>query len=786
MKSYVFLKKWNLYANRIVKYIENRNFTNFIQSYQDLYVIKNNINYNPGNGVSSSLVLNWMEDWTPTYLLVVDESDNIISTWFVMELKRTAKGQYVVSIKRDSINDFYNDVITATTYIDRCHIPTTNPAIYNSEGFSFNQIKKEERLLKENCAWIVGYIARNAPVATGSQTGVEISASIANTWDYTSENFPIPELLPSFTAKKTTYVTTSINIAVQSLINNKSIYIESPLQIGADGAVYYDSANTNFIITATNPTYAFSTTKQQHALTLIDEWIGSNEYNISQAIAASNPYSYTLEELNSINGQIIKIGERLGRIDVKPSKNSITSTGAIMGISPDVALSLENLITEYSDILNVGTDINAQFLNFTKQRYEINLIEVNTGATYSTTLFSSQRQPLHDAPYDMFALPYGNITISKGPSTQYTLLQSVGLGFASALFSQLGEGTIYDLQLLPYCPMNLIKSAGNYDIASLTEHKDYDLVKNATGEVQSIIFYPAKSTFTKIIPVDMFPTNPLKIENETAFVRLCSPNYSGMFELNLAKNNGIKDIFVYCTYKPYNPYIQLSPEFKNLYGENFGDIRGLVCEGDFSLPQITDAFATYEVRNKNYENLHKRDIQSMDTNRKYDRISQISSIALSTTKAGIASAAGASVSGVDPITGAAIGSITSLATGIADYALSEARFKEARSYKQDVFNYQIDNIKALPYNLTKSSSFTATNKIFPFIEYYDCTEKEKELLTNYLKLNGMTANFVDKIKNYLTSEPQFIQGTILRFDDFNGDETIMMDIINELKSGVYI
>lgn len=59
-----------------------------------------------------------------------------------------------------------------------------------------------------------------------------------------------------------------------------------------------------------------------------------------------------------------------------------------------------------------------------------------------------------------------------------------------------------------------------------------------------------------------------KITNETQLVRLCSPNWGSMFEFSLAKNNGVSKFNIDYTYKPYQPYIHINPDFKNLYGSD--------------------------------------------------------------------------------------------------------------------------------------------------------------------------------------------------------------------------
>ena len=79
-----------------------------------------------------------------------------------------------------------------------------------------------------------------------------------------------------------------------------------------------------------------------------------------------------------------------------------------------------------------------------------------------------------------------------------------------------------------------------------------------------------------------------KVKSETEMYRLCSPNYAASFEFNAAKNYGVTYIDIDCSYKPYNPYIHANPVFGGIYGADTNDARGLICQGDFSLPQSSE------------------------------------------------------------------------------------------------------------------------------------------------------------------------------------------------------
>ena len=99
-----------------------------------------------------------------------------------------------------------------------------------------------------------------------------------------------------------------------------------------------------------------------------------------------------------------------------------------------------------------------------------------------------------------------------------------------------------------------------------------------------------------------------KLANECDVLRLVSQNYSAIFEFSPAKSGGVDGFLADCTYKPWSPYIHILPKLKGLYGDNFvsiDDARGLICGGDMSLPQLSNAWANYQLQNKTYQEMAK-------------------------------------------------------------------------------------------------------------------------------------------------------------------------------------
>ena len=248
-----------------------------------------------------------------------------------------------------------------------------------------------------------------------------------------------------------------------------------------------------------------------------------------------------------------------------------------------------------------------------------------------------------------------------------------------------------------------------------------------------------------------------------------------------AKNGGLSSINVLCTYKPYNPYIQVQPEFSSLYGQSFEDSRGLICTGDFSLPIKNDAWVNYELNNKTYQQTFNREIQHMEVSQDIARQQQIWKSIAGTATGGLTGAtAGSLIGGVKgAVIGGAAGTTLSAVGGVLDYNNLKRQQQEDINYSKDMFNFQLQNVKALPDSLAKTSSLNVNSKYVPFIEFYSATDEEKELLALYLRYNGMTAGFCGHI-----DPNKFVQANIIKYEG-DLEPQAVNELNNELLKGVY-
>ena len=148
----LLLLHYNNYFNRIIKKEDTlADYKAADADYKEVY----NINFNPGDGINTSIVLGLGQTGTLfagddefDYLVASETVNNanvIKSRWFIVEQDRKRAGQYELTLKRDVLADNYNEVINSPIFLEKGFINDVNdPLLYNSESMNVNQIKQSE------------------------------------------------------------------------------------------------------------------------------------------------------------------------------------------------------------------------------------------------------------------------------------------------------------------------------------------------------------------------------------------------------------------------------------------------------------------------------------------------------------------------------------------------------------------------------------------------------------------------------------------------------------------
>lgn len=798
----VYLLHYNNYYNRIVK--KESTLAGYLL---DAYLLDSfdNVNFVDNDGVNTTYVCN--TDTNPDYIVVAN--GNVISSrWYVIEKSILRNGQYRFTLRRDVIVDAYESAVSAPCFIEKATLQKNDPLIFNGEDMTVNQIKTSEYALKDEtgCAWVVGYIPKDSFNGDEASRTVNTDFILTDATDIVVENIDNWEYYPYITQKFNSYYTEEPVFAGRAAMADDGFIRWT--QWGSQGtSLDLTTAIYNRIYALVNEVVTSDLTLNNMAYVGIwgtvgtqqkaaQNWAGAHK-GILQSTLATTLELHTTAQTSTflgLNGKTIydSTAKKYYRIRVEGSL--VRNTQNVTTSMPRLYNTMSStLVRDCGDVDIGGAVKNIQITGtpgatsfaFEASYYEYNVYLDQYTVSANVVISTPQnRYHLEDQPYDMFCMPYSDsLKIYQNGVQLTTASSSLAINLATQIGASTGAGNVYDIQLLPYCPVRYcILEDGTFDIKSAK----HDVIKDSSGNTLGVLLWATTSAFTINILHEIVVTDP-KIESQTDVYRLTSPNFNGQFEFNAAKNGGVESFNVDCNYKPFNPYIHVNPNFKLLYGQDFNDARGLICGGDFSLPQLSNAWANYQLENKNYQAIFDRQIQNMEVNNKVQRQKEIISAAIGTAQGGLMGAASGMQYGPGgAIAGGVGGTLASLAGGIADVNFNEQLRNEALDYTKDMYGYNLGNIQALPTSLTKTSAFTYNNKIFPILEYYTCTDQEKQALRDKIKYNGMTVMRIGTIAEFIpNAEKQYIKGRIIRLEGIEEDYHFLKAISEEIFKGAF-
>jgi len=446
--------------------------------------------------------------------------------------------------------------------------------------------------------------------------------------------------------------------------------------------------------------------------------------------------------------------------------------------------------------------IEGEDTNFPQKtvEWEYNGAKYSIECQYNPSGTTSYITQANDSPFAICTLPYATrdyygVSGTKIGSLELCNALACAMAISRAYSS---AGWLADIQLLPYCPCREVLMAGGS--IDLTKARSYAPIK-VVGEQNSTfagMISCSSSTFAATLysstgQLFKWHVTNIKMDNLTVKCRLVSPNGNGMFEFNPAKMVYADDEDVgfeaYCTYMPYQPYIRVAPHYARLYGEEFGDYRGLICGGDFSLPQIGDSWEAYQAQNKNYQVMFNRQIQSLELQQNVGLASDIAGATTGSISGVVGGALSGSMMGGagGAIAGGIVGGVGSVAGGIADVATNAVLRKDQREAMEQQHNWQLQNIQALPYSVTKANNFNIDNTYVPYLEVYNCDDYETQNLGTYLELYSYNISRYGKFSDYVKPTGRtFIRGSFVRLKGISDDSHYLAAIADEVKQGFYI
>lgn len=795
----LLVMQFNNYYNRIVKKYDT---IDDYSTYAEKVASFQNINFIPGDGIDTTQILNWVYDWTPDYLIAFD--NDIVSRWFIINSERTRGQQYKLGLHRDIVVDNYSRVISSPMFIEKGYLKSvTDPAVFNKENLTFNQIKKKEIELSDNigCAWLVAFF------------GEDINGDFAEKFSNKRYSYKIPEpdyVIDDWTELPITQGTYHYFYG-DFKCDKKFLFAQATTTgVNKSFSVSYDGENGwNMNLTSYTPydnrynlngltplnAEALSASVQSKKVggfagmldkQLGDKWLSDNAYS---------PYKQYNNDMQYHN-KVIKYQNRYYRIEVTDVGNSTDRTINVIKNSKYWMPFGDPTNNGY--VLPTGLNFSLKAVDnltftFKTHDYQVTFVQIpylSGSLAVDTNNINPNDQQMTDAPYCALAIPYMKENLKfKYNSVIYEVSPELEQAAISLFQYSLGD-FCYDVQLLPYNPFGdsiYVDSDGSINMTGVSSHINF--TENNVIKTMGFLFYNSNISGTIDKAPISYPNTPeaVKIENECRSYRLCAPQYTNVYEVTPMLNYGVGFWRYDCTYKPYQSYIHVAPQFKGLFGVE-QDQRGLVITGSFSIPQKSSAWVNYVNNNKNYANIFDRGIKNMETSQKWERAEAITSattgwIGSATTGAVAGSIYGGSI-------GAAVGgigaAITSIAGGAADVAKTIEMQKETLNYTKDLYNYNLGNIQATPDTLKTVSAFDANTRLFPFIEVYSCTKDEENMLKNKIKYNGMSIGRIGTIAEFTDFQSRYVKGQLIRLEGSNNDSHELITLADELFKGVFI
>lgn len=801
----LYILNYNNYFNRLVKREEE------LSAYEP-YVIYmlGNVNFNENDGIDTEHVIGSVEayDGSGDYMLAVDEDTRQIQRWFILEAQRTRGGQYRVMLRRDVIADWKEIILEAPAFIEKANVNYDDVAIYNSENMRFNQIKTKQELLKETggLAWLVAYMEKSTTIPEKTIPAYDENTLVVNgieNWEY----YNVSTLAGDRTFKVLTDET-KFSFRAQEIGYDPKI---RRFDFSINNGEYSGYVTETKIEAASYPVYFQMSQNEWYYITFRDALVG---WNIKSDIESATVGVGSLDEIkynrifDESTGRLYSLNIR--KYGIGKQEISVRQDNDFARIYTTALTKLKANLGDHLYISESGEQ-NSFKIRMVVNQYVLEVIEIpnTTGLKYEIT------QPHNTATgevFDILAIPYGLYVFRNGTVQSSYITKEDALKFASSL-AEAGDAKVYDVQLLPFNPVRELDieeryqaSAGtrvgliNVDESVLESDKTvmlYSGEKPTTleefwGRIRGIGYWVTESKFSFQLnsPKINVKEEDFKIENDCSLWRLNSPNWASTFEFNVVKNGGSVSWWnVDCHYKPYTPYINVAPNFSGLYGQSFeNEARGLILAGDFSISRVKDQWVNYQLNNKTYEMAFNRQIQSIEVQNDIQHTRDIAG-AVAGTIQGTASGAmtGAMAGGgYGAIAGAVVGGVTSGVAGAIDVSMNERLRKEQLDLTKDLYGYNLQTIKARPDTLTNVSAINNDNTIFPNLEYYTCSETEKQALRNKIKYNGMTVMRIGSISEFVSSEPSFVKARLIRLENTGGDFHVVNAIAEELYKGVFI
>ena len=283
-------------------------------------------------------------------------------------------------------------------------------------------------------------------------------------------------------------------------------------------------------------------------------------------------------------------------------------------------------------------------------------------------------------------------------------------------------------------------------------------------------------------------TDLVNINKETDTIKVVSPSRSSQFLFRPYDNNGNMLFHTKITLKPYTSVIYIRPSTQGLLMNDWDDKDCLIIEEDFSLTNVSSEWANYIYQNRNYQNAFERQIQGREFERTWERrVEQAQAKSDEWNARNISAQKAQTYTGNMPIISGIAGAIGTawqdsnyLQAAKLDREYNEALYQESVNLSQELFSYQLDNIKSQPNIPSKITTIDYKFLDGVYLEFYSTNETELNAIENFYKYNG---NRIDDYGTFATYWGNFVRGKIIISRNYTQPE--INELNRRLSAGIF-
>jgi hypothetical protein len=278
------------------------------------------------------------------------------------------------------------------------------------------------------------------------------------------------------------------------------------------------------------------------------------------------------------------------------------------------------------------------------------------------------------------------------------------------------------------------------------------------------------------------------INKETDTIKIVSPSRANQLLFRPYDNDGNMLFHTKITLKPYTSTIYVRPSTRGLLLQDWDDKDCLIIQEDFSLTNVSSAWTEYIYQNRTYLNAFERQMQGREFERGWERrIEQAQAKSDEWTARNISSQKARTYTGNLPIVSGVAGAIGTawqdenyMRAAQLDREYNEALYQEGLSISRDLFEYQLENIKAQPGIPSKVTTLDCKTLDGVYLEFYSTNDTELQAIAGFYKYNG------NRIDSYGTFEDYwgwFVRGKLIISNNYTQPE---VDELNRrLSMGIF-